>query len=120
MVKVLLVDDEELVRRVVRVVLEAEGHDVLEAGDGGAALSALRDGRPDVVVLDLIMPGEDGVDVCRRIKRSNGGARVLVLTSLPPDEAKSQCADAGADDFMVKPFSPLELIRRVSALADTA
>lgn len=119
MAKVLLVDDEDLVRKVVRVVLEAEGHDVLEAADGEAAVAAVSSDAPDVVVLDLMMPGEDGIETCRRIKAAGSASRVLVLTSVPAAEAHKEAEEAGADDFMVKPFSSLELIRRVASLADT-
>lgn len=117
MTKVLLVDDEELVRKVVRVVLEAEGHDVAEAGDGASALAGVRSEKPDVVVLDLMMPGEDGVEVCRKIKAEMPDVRVLVLTSLPEPEAREEATEAGADDFMVKPFSSLELLDRIATLA---
>lgn len=114
---ILLVDDEALVRRVVRVVLEAEGHDVLEAGSGHEALDHV-DGA-DVVVLDLMMPGEDGLDVCRRIKSSRPEARVLVLSSIPEAEARREVEEAGADGFMLKPFSSLDLLRRVAELLET-
>lgn len=117
MAKVLLVDDEELVRKVVRVVLEAEGHVVVEADGGDRAIEKLTGESPDVVVLDLMMPGEDGVAVCRRIRETGSAAKVLVLTSVPESEAQVEAAAAGADDFMVKPFSSLALIDRIAALA---
>jgi DNA-binding response OmpR family regulator len=114
--KVLLVDDEQLVRKVVKVVLEAEGHEVVEAGNGPEALASVRGGAPDVVVLDLMMPGEDGLATCRHIKAHDKAIRVLVLTSVPEAEAHTEADEAGADGFMVKPFSSLDLLDRVSAL----
>ncbi len=117
MAKVLLVDDDKLVRNVVRVVLEAEGHTVREAADGEGALEVADAFGPDVVVLDLVIPGTDAFGVCRRLKAAGSGAKVLVLTGLPEEEFVDNSLEAGADDLMTKPFSALDLLRRVSLLA---
>jgi DNA-binding response OmpR family regulator len=114
--QILLVDDEALVRKVVRVVLEAEGHVVTEAADGPAALGCVADSTPDVVVLDLMIPGMDGFEVCRQIKAGAKPPYVLVLTSVPQGEADDAAREAGADDVMTKPFSALELLDRISKL----
>lgn len=118
MADVLLVDDEDLVRKVVRVVLEAEGHQVTEAADGPQALAALEASPHDAIVLDLMIPGMDGYEVCRRVKRAGGSSKVLVLTAVPADESVRRAKEAGADDVMTKPFSALELLDRLSALLD--
>ena len=118
MATVLLVDDEDLVRKVVKVVLEAEGHSVMEAGDGRDALAAVESQPPDAVVLDLLIPGTDGYEICRKIKAAHAASKVLVLTSVPPDEAEARARAAGADDVMAKPFSALELLDRLSRLID--
>lgn len=117
MARILLVDDEAFVRRIVRVLLEAEGHDVSEAADGPSALSAVDGSSPDAVVLDLVIPGMHGVEVCRRIKADHPATKVLVLTSVPKDEADGVAREAGADDVMIKPFSALELLDRLGKLA---
>lgn len=119
MAKVLLIDDEEIVRKVVRLVLEADGHEVSDAADGAAGLEVLRTLEPDVVVLDMMMPGMSGADVCRQIKSSGDEVKVIVLTSLPTADAEEQAASCGADDFMQKPFSSLELLQRLRDLTRT-
>lgn len=119
MARVLVVDDEALVRKVVRVVLEAEGHEVTEAGDGESALAAMEAHAPEAVVLDLMIPGVDGYEVCKRMKSSRAQQKVLVLTALAADESVVRAREAGADDVMTKPFSALELLDRLSALLAT-
>src|SRR5687768_10112480 len=116
MAKVLLIDDEAIIRRIVRVVLEAEGHTVLEASDASEGIEVLQANRPDVVVLDLMMPGEYGTDVCRKIKALDQRTKVIVLTSLPAADAKDLADEAGADDYMEKPFSSLDLLERLARL----
>lgn len=114
--KILLVDDDELVRRVVKVVLEAEGYEVREAGDGEDAMAHARSYRPNGIVLDLVIPGMDGYQLCRTLKEEQPGACILVLTSVPIADSEDVAREAGADDVMAKPFSALELLRRVSEL----
>lgn len=116
MASILLVDDEALVRRVVRIVLEAEGHDVYEAAAGDEALRVVEASAPDAVVLDLVMPDSDGYAICRELKGARPQAKVLVLTSVPEDESGPKAREAGADDVMVKPFSALALLDRVAAM----
>lgn len=118
MANVLLVDDEDLVRKVVKVVLEAEGHSVREAADGSSALHRAVEDPPDAIILDLVIPQLDGFEVCRRIKDGSPSAKVLVLSNLPLAESEGKARAAGADDVMAKPFSALELLDRLSTLLD--
>jgi two-component system, OmpR family, response regulator MprA len=118
-VKILVVDDERAVRESLRRALELEGYDIELAADGSEALSRLTengDSLPDAVILDVLMPGVDGLEVCRRVRRA--GSRVPVLMLTAKDEVESRVAglDAGADDYLTKPFALEELIARVRAL----
>ncbi len=113
---VLVVDDDPDLRDGLERALAAEGYETALAPDGGSALAAVRDRRPDVVVLDLLMPGMDGLAVCRRIREADADLPVLMLTA--KDRAADQIAglDAGADDYLVKPFSIGVLTARLRAL----
>jgi len=117
-VKILVVDDERAVRESLRRALELEGYEIELAEDGRAALSRLEDdeGQPDAVILDVLMPGLDGLEVCRRLRRT--GIRVPVLMLTARDEVENRVAglDAGADDYVTKPFALEELLARVRAL----
>jgi two-component system response regulator MprA len=117
-VKILVVDDERAVRESLRRALELEGYEIELAADGTEALSVLigNGDAPDAVVLDVLMPGVDGLEVCRRLRR--GGSRVPVLMLTARDEVESRVAglDAGADDYLTKPFALEELVARVRAL----
>ncbi|MBI3750694.1 MAG: response regulator transcription factor [Chloroflexi bacterium] len=113
--RVLIVDDEAPIRHLVRGYLEAEGFEVAEAEDGPTAITATREGRPDVVVLDLMLPGIDGLEVCRQI-RTFSDAYVLMLTARSEEIDRIVGLTVGADDYLVKPFSPRELVARVRAL----
>ncbi|HEX3005577.1 MAG TPA: MtrAB system response regulator MtrA [Angustibacter sp.] len=112
--RVLVVDDDTALAEMLGIVLRGEGFDPVHCGDGEAALAAFRDVRPDLVLLDVMLPGVDGIEVCRRI-RSESGVPIVMLT------AKSDTVDvvvgleSGADDYVVKPFKPKELVARVRA-----
>lgn len=112
--RVLVVDDDLALAEMLGIVLRGEGFDPSFVGDGGRALAAFRDVRPDVVLLDLMLPGLSGIDVCRAI-RAESGVPIIMLT------AKSDTVDvvlgleSGADDYVVKPFKPKELVARVRA-----
>ena len=114
---VLVVDDDDLVRKVVRAVLEADDYEVLEAPNGQLALQMIADSKPRLVILDVMMPGLDGVDVCRQM--SHEDARVLMLTARDDIETEDASRAAGADDFLGKPFSSLELLEHVQKLVGT-
>ena len=112
---VLVVDDDATVRRVVRHVLEVDDFDVVEAASGDEALEAVASSRPVVIVLDVLMPGLDGIEVCRRL--DHGQVKVLMLTARGDDASIEEASrQAGADDFMGKPFSSVELLDHVEQL----
>jgi len=114
-VRVLVVDDEAPIRSVVRGFLEREGMQVVEAGDGPGAVEQARALAPDVVVLDIMLPGFDGLEVLRRI-RTFADPYVLMLTARSEEVDRIVGLTVGADDYLVKPFSPRELVARVGAL----
>lgn len=112
---VLVVDDDETVREVVRRYLSRAGHRVLEAADGPSALAAVHQQDPDLVVLDLMLPGIDGLDVCREIRRTRT-VPIIMLTALGQESDRVVGLEYGADDYVVKPFSPRELALRVTRI----
>lgn len=111
---VLVVDDDDLVRRVVRAVLECDDMEVVEATDGEAALAMARSSQPAVVLLDVMMPGIDGVEVCRRLDHER--VKVVVLTAGDHPDLEARCREAGADAFVVKPFASGDLLDLVAGL----
>jgi DNA-binding response OmpR family regulator len=112
---VLVVDDEPIVRGVVVKYLRREGYRTLEAGDGEAALALVEDEHPDLVVLDLMLPGIDGLAVCRRI-RARSELPVIMLTARAEEADRIVGLELGADDYVTKPFSPRELAARVKTV----
>src|SRR4029453_12930743 len=112
--RVLVVDDDTALAEMLGIVLRGEGFEPMFCGDGNGALEAFRAARPDLVLLDLMLPGRDGIEVCRLI-RAESGVPIVMLT------AKSDTVDvvlgleSGADDYVVKPFKPKELVARVRA-----
>ena len=115
MARVLVVDDDVTVREVVVSYLRAGGHTVVEAADGADALRSIRSDPPDLVVLDLMMPGIDGLEVCRRL-RTTSDVPIIMLTALGAEVDRVVGLESGADDYVTKPFSPRELVLRVDAL----
>lgn len=115
MARVLVVDDDRTVREVVVSYLRAHEHEVVEAADGESALRAVRDLPPDLVVLDLMLPGIDGIEVCRRL-RQTGDVPVVMLTALGEETDRVVGLEVGADDYVTKPFSPRELALRVDSV----
>ena len=116
MIAILVVDDDAPILRMLARTLTAEGYSVETAADGGAALAAVERAVPDVVVLDVGMPGLDGLAVCRRLRRLGLALPVLLLTARDAVSDRVAGLDAGADDYLVKPFAPEELLARVRAL----
>jgi len=112
---ILVVEDEEPIAEAVRVRLESEGYAVRVAGDGPQALRLAGDERPDLVVLDLMLPGMDGLEVCRELQRDSW-VPVLMLTARADEADKIAGLAVGADDYMTKPFSSRELAARVRAI----
>ena len=115
MATILVVDDEPRIVQVVRDYLEHGGFTVLTAHDGTAALRTARTGRPDLIVLDLGLPGLDGLDVARSLRRE-GAVPIIMLTARTEETDKLVGLELGADDYMTKPFSPKELVARVRAV----
>ena len=112
---ILIVDDEPTIVEVVELYLRREGFRVLTAGDGAAALSAVQQERPDLIVLDLMLPGMSGLDVTRQL-RAGGALPIIMLTARGEETDRVVGLELGADDYVTKPFSPRELVARVKAV----
>lgn len=112
---ILIADDNEKIINMLRRTLIYEGYDVVEAVDGPTTLSKAREHRPDMIVLDWLMPGLDGIEIARRISRADS-TPILMLTAKDEVEDRVQGLDSGADDYLVKPFAPDELLARIRAL----
>lgn len=115
MTRILVVDDETALVDLVRGYLEREQYEVLTATDGLAALDLARTARPDLVVLDVMLPGLDGIEVCRQLRQFSD-AYVIMLTARTEEIDKILGLTVGADDYLTKPFSPRELVARIKAL----
>ncbi len=113
---ILVVEDERRLAQVVRKVLEEEGHTVDVAHDGEDGLAMAMDGSHDVIVLDILLPGIDGFEVCHRLRAGRVDTPVLLLTALDAVEDRVRGLDAGADDYLPKPFALQELLARLRAL----
>jgi two-component system response regulator MprA len=117
LVKILIVDDEPAVRDSLRRALELEGYEVDLAADGEDALARLQQAyHPDALILDVLMPGVDGLEVCRRLRSSGDSVPVLMLTARAEVDSRVAGLDAGADDYLPKPFALAELLARLRAL----
>src|SRR6195952_6185952 len=112
--RVLVVDDDASLSEMLGIVLRTEGFDPVFETDGRAALTSFRSARPDLVLLDLMLPGRDGLEVCRELRRETG-VPIVVLTARGDTEDIVRGLECGADDYVVKPFKPAELIARVRA-----
>jgi two-component system response regulator MtrA len=112
--KILVVDDDAALSEMLTIVLTNEGFETVVCPTGNAALAAFRESRPDVVLLDLMLPGMDGIDVCRLI-RAESGVPIVMLTAKTDTVDVVVGLESGADDYMVKPFKPKELVARIRA-----
>jgi len=115
MQRILVVEDDMEIARTLRDFLEVAGYEATVVGDGEAAIASARGGRPDLVVLDLGLPGMDGLDVARELRRSST-VPIVMLTARGEETDKVVGLELGADDYLVKPFSPKELVARVRAV----
>jgi DNA-binding response OmpR family regulator len=117
---ILIVEDHPTMREAMRMVLEHEGYRIREAGDGATALQQIKDDPPDLVFLDLNIPGTSGPDVLRSIKGDpeTAGVRVIIVTATG-EEGREQVLDLGADEYFTKPFSPLALLGTVERVLGT-
>ena len=112
MPQILVVDDDPAIREVVRFALERAGFAVIEAADGKAALQGFAETAPDLVVLDVLLPGLDGIEVCRELRRRSA-VPILFLSSKDEEVDRIVGLEIGGDDYLVKPFSPRELVARI-------
>ena len=113
---VLIVDDDERLLRMLQRTLVYEGLDVVTATDGRVALAQAQARRPDVIILDWMMPALDGIEVVRRLRERQDETMVLMLTARDAIENRVEGLESGADDYLIKPFAPAELVARVHAL----
>jgi len=113
--RILVVDDEERIRRLLKMYLEKEGYEIEEAEDGETALRKAQAEDFDLIVLDLMLPGIDGIEVCSRLRQQKA-TPVLMLTAKGEEVNRVQGFEVGADDYVVKPFSPREVIFRIKAI----
>lgn len=113
MAKILIVDDSPTDRALIRETLEKGGFQIASATDGAEALSAVERERPDLVLLDVVMPGENGFKVCRQLKKSDGSLRVVLVTSKDGESDKFWGMKQGADAYLTKPFDSSELLNTV-------
>jgi len=116
--KVLVVDDEEYIQHILNFSFGAEGYDVVTAADGEEAIKKAKSEKPDIIVLDIMMPKMDGYEACKRLKTdpSTKSIPVILLTAKGREVDRKLGAQAGADDYVVKPFSPGRLIERVEGM----
>jgi DNA-binding response OmpR family regulator len=114
--RILVADDDPKHAQLIRLYLEREGHQVLTVGDGRAALEQARARRPDLVILDVMMPLVDGLDVCRILRAESSSIAILLVTARSSENDMLLGLDIGADDYLAKPVSPRELTARVRAL----
>lgn len=110
--RILVVDDDTALAEMIGIVLEAEGFEAVFCADGDAALDAFRTERPDLILLDLMLPGMDGIEICTRI-RADSGIPIIMLTARTDTADVVRGLESGADDYIVKPFNPKELVARI-------
>lgn len=116
--RILVVDDEAVIRDLERHVLEELGHEVLEAASADEAMRLAREQKPDLILLDILMPGLDGIHLCKllRADKATEDVRILIVSGLEPTRALEESIIAGADDFLSKPIDVTELVVRVRSL----
>ena len=116
--QVLIVDDEPAIREMIAVALEMADYDYLEAGDAREAHSIIIDSKPDLILLDWMLPGTSGIELARRLKRDQITAEIplIMLTAKTEEDNKVRGLEVGADDYITKPFSPRELVARLKAV----
>jgi DNA-binding response OmpR family regulator len=115
-IKVLIVEDEEHIRKFININLKRNGFTVLESESGEIDLEMVEKYNPTVIILDIMLPGMDGFEVCKKIRRSKPEVIIIMLTARGQDLDKITGLELGADDYMVKPFNPLELVARIKTI----
>lgn len=114
--RILVVDDEPNIVHLARLYLERDGYQVLAVGDGQQALDTIAAEKPDLVVLDIMLPSVDGFEVCRQLRNQNNPVPIIMVTARDDDIDKILGLELGADDYLTKPFNPRELVARVKAV----
>jgi two-component system, OmpR family, response regulator ResD len=114
--RILVVDDEERIRRLLRMYLERENYMIEEAENGDIALAKALESNYDLILLDIMMPGKDGIEVCRELREKKSSTPIIMLTAKGEEVNRVQGFEVGTDDYIVKPFSPREVVLRVKAL----
>ena len=122
MAKIVVADDDADIRELVVFKLRQDGHEIVAVGDGASAVEACQEATPDLVLLDVMMPGMSGLDACRELRADPAleSVPVILLTARAQEADVEQGFNVGADDYVVKPFSPRELASRVSAVLQRA
>lgn len=115
-VRVLIVEDEKPIQEFISLNLKISGFDTCEVGSGEEAINCYDNYKPEVIILDIMLPGIDGFEVCRQIRRKSSDVAIIMLTAKGQDIDKINGLEFGADDYIIKPFNPLELIARIRAL----
>ncbi len=118
MIRILVIDDEEDIRELLQYNLQKEGYDVITAENGEIGIEKMKSHRPDLIILDVMMPGQDGIEICDLIRQTAGFQQTLIcfLTARSEDYSQIAGLDAGADDYVTKPLKPKLLISRINAL----
>ena len=116
MTKILLVEDEESIRGFLKINLKRNGFEVLETDNGEEGLEIVEREEPDIVILDVMLPGIDGFEVCKRVREKQESIGIIMLTAKGQEMDKIIGLEYGADDYMVKPFNPMELLLRIKAI----
>lgn len=116
--RILLVEDEKETAEFLKELLESKGYRVVVAKDGGQAHSAFAMHKPDLVILDLILPGESGFEICERMKQNEAAVPVLILSAIELPDARRLATRVGADAYMTKPFDPNELLAEITRVAE--
>ncbi len=116
MTKILIVEDEETIRKLERINLEMEGYEVVEAASGEEGLEVAKRENPDIVLLDVMLPGIDGFEVCRQLRAMEREVGIIMVTAKNQDIDKIEGLEAGSDDYISKPFNPRELTLRIKSL----
>ncbi len=116
MSRILIVEDEESIRKFIKISLKREKFQVFEAASAEEGMQKILQETPDVIILDVMLPGMNGFQLCEKLKKENENIGIIILTARAQDMDKIMGLEFGADDYMVKPFNPLELIARINAL----
>ncbi|MBZ9686252.1 response regulator transcription factor [Clostridium estertheticum] len=116
MSRILIVEDEESIRKFIKISLKREKFQVFEAASAEEGMQKILQETPDVLILDVMLPGMNGFELCKKLKKQNENIGIIILTARGQDMDKIMGLEFGADDYMVKPFNPLELIARINSL----